>query len=963
MKKRLYFQIVLTLMRLSLTQFIFIVSFVSGAYAIDGKAQEVLQQKVTFHSQKQNVETLLSHLEKQVTARFVFSGTLIQADRKVSIHAEQQPLVRVLEELLTPLELNYRVSGKLIIITPAPKSEAPATNVTKEAPKANHKISGRVTDAKGEPLIGTTVMLSYQNMGQVTDQSGTFAFNNIPEGIYTLSLSSIGFITLKKDVAVGANDVQLELTLQEDNLQLEQVIVTSSGSPKKKIESSVAISTVNAKQLSQRPPLNSTDMLKAIPGLSPEASGGDGPGSVRVRGLPGGGYVFMGVMEDGLPVLPTGFSSIPSADQYYKVDLTVKTVEAVRGGHAAILLANTPGALINVISNTGTDRLSGKVKVTRGLSQNANRFDFNLGGPLAPKLKFNVGGFYRADDGIRSPSYRANDGGQLKANLTYQFKPNSYIRVYGKYLNDKTSWLVPAYYSYDGSGVGKALPSFDLLTQTLATRDTRVSVKAPNGITYNYDLADGFHTKSLAGGVEFKHTTQNEWTIKNNLRYQKTDGSFNGAIVTAASAYRSDAKYYYLGGQQLVNPTGYYTGQSLTATTNADKQFADNLDITKQIRNHALSIGAGIHTYDIDMLTIGAAFNTEIVDKPRILLVNTDQGNGFSNVTISTYRKGTTTTASAWASDEVNWGNWTVDLGLRMDRFHIKGQRLQNVAPYSNYTPFDENNTYATVSLGLNYKINEQHALFARSTRTYSALTIGDYANFNFDPAGVKDRGVFMAEAGYKVNMPKFSLFSSLIYASLTNISSSMLIPDTKGSFITIPTFASSRNLSAEIEATYMPKPNLNFRFVATFQNSKYTNYEVVAPSTARADLAGKPFVWSGNKAERIPDALLELSATYTYKKTDLFASIRHIGKRWSSPSNVYQLGGYNELSVGVDYRLLKAVNLRVWGDNLLNSRGLTEGNVRGDQFLQNGNFETGSLQIGRIILPRSFWASLTYSF
>ncbi|MBN8824956.1 MULTISPECIES: TonB-dependent receptor [unclassified Spirosoma] len=960
MKKRLYFQIVLTLMRLSLTQFIFIASFVSGAYAIDGKAQEVLQQKVTFHSQKQNVELLLSHLEKQVTARFVFSGKLIQADRKVSIHAEQQPLVRVLDELLTPLELNYRVSGKLIIITPSPKPEAPAT---KEAPKANHTIKGRVTDAKGEPMIGTTVMLSYQNMGQVTDQSGTFAFNNIPEGVYTLSLSSIGFITLKKDVAVGANDVQLELTLQEDNLQLEQVIVTSNGSPKKKIESSVAISTVNAKQLSQRPPLNSTDMLKAIPGLSPEASGGDGPGSVRVRGLPGGGYVFMGVMEDGLPVLPTGFSSIPSADQYYKVDLTVKTVEAVRGGHAAILLANTPGALINVISNTGTDRLSGKVKVTRGLSQNANRFDFNLGGPLAPKLKFNVGGFYRADDGIRPPSYRANDGGQLKANLTYQFKPNSYIRVYGKYLNDKTSWLVPAYYSYDGSGTGKALPSFDLLTQTLATRDTKVSVKAPNGITYNYDLADGFHTKSLAGGVEFKHTTQNEWTIKNNLRYQQTDGSFNGAIVTAASAYRSDAKYYYLGGQQLISPTGYYTGQSLTATTNADKQFADNLDITKQIKNHALSIGAGIHTYDIDMLTIGAAFNTEITDKPRILLVNTDQGNGFSNVTISGYRKGTTTTTSAWASDEVNWANWTVDLGLRVDRFHIIGQRLQNVAPYSNYTPFDESNTYATVSLGLNYKINEQHALFARSTSTYSALTIGDYANFNFDPAGVKDRSVFMAEAGYKVNMPKFSLFSSLIYASLTNISSSMLIPDTKGSFITIPTFASSRNLSAEIEATYMPKPNLNFRFVATFQDSKYTNYEVVAPSTARADLAGKPFVWSGNKAERIPDALLELSGTYTYKKTDLFASIRHIGKRWSSPSNVYQLGGYNELSVGVDYRLLKGINLRVWGDNLLNSRGLTEGNVRGDQFLQNGNFETGSLQIGRIILPRSFWASLTYSF
>ncbi|MFT4032443.1 MAG: TonB-dependent receptor [Siphonobacter sp.] len=961
MKKRLYLQTIFIFMRLTLAQIFIITVFMSSAYAIDGKAQEILQQKITIHSQKYAIETLLPLLEKHTTARFVFSGKLIQSDRKVSIHAEQQPLFRVLDELLTPLNLTYRVSGKLIIIIPAQNQTPSETD--KKNPENGYKLSGKIFDAKGNPLIGATVLLNYQNMGQATDQAGLFVFNDIPEGNYVLTVSSIGFITLKKNITVTANTTLLTLVLQEDNLQLEQVIVTSSGVPKKKIESSVAISTINAKQLNQRPPLNSTDMLKAIPGLSPEASGGDGPGSVRVRGLPGGGYVFMGVMEDGLPVLPTGYSSIPSADQYYKIDQTIKTVEAVRGGHAAILLANTPGALINVISNTGTDQFSGKVKYTRGLSQNANRLDINIGGPLAKKLKYNIGGFYRADDGIRPPSYRANDGGQLKANVTYQFSKNSYVRFYGKLLNDKTSWLVPAYYSYDGSGLGKALPFFDLLTQTLATRDTKVSVEAPNGITYNYDLADGFHTKILSGGAEFKHVTNNEWIIKNNVRYQHTDAKYNGAIVTSASEYSSSVTYYYQDGQELASPQGYYTGQSLSATTNKDKQFTDNLEIAKQFNNHSLSFGAGVHTYDIDLLSIGAAFSTEIANRPRILLINTNQGNGFSNVSISTYRKGNTTTSSAWLSDEINWRNWSVDLGLRIDKFHIKGQRLQNSTPYTNYTPYDENNIYNTASLGLNYKFNEHHALFGRATRTYSALTIGDYANFSFNAATVKDRNVFMAETGYKVGTTKFSLFTSLVYARLNNISSSMLIPDTGGSFISVSTFASSRNLSAEIEATYTPKPNLNFRFVATFQNSKYTHYEVTAPSTARSDLAGKPFVWSGNKAERIPDALLELSGTYTYKKADFFASFRYIGKRWSSPSNIYQLGSYDELSAGVDYRLIKGIGLRVWGDNLLNSRGLTEGNVRGDQFLQNGNFATGSLQIGRIILPRSLWVSATYSF
>lgn len=966
MKKSVHLQVFLRAMRISLTQILIAVWFMSNAYATDSNAQSVLNQKITLRLQKQDVETVFNLIEKQVTAKFVFSSKMIQANRKININADQQPLQKVLDDVTKSLELNYKVTGNLIIISRTAKSPSsfPHSFQNEEASKAEgHTISGKITDAKGEALIGTTVILSYQNKGQVADKNGIFTFSDIPNGNYTLNLSSIGFITLKKDVAVTGNDVQINVVLQEDNLQLEQVVVTSSGSPKKKIESSVAISTINAKQLSQRPPLNSTDMLKAIPGLSVESSGGDGPGSVRVRGLPGGGYVFMGVMEDGLPVLPTGFSTSPSADQYYKVDLTIKTVEAVRGGHAAVLLANTPGALINVISNTGGDKFSGKVKYTRGLSQNANRFDANFGGKIAPKLKFNVGGFYRADDGIRPPSYRANEGGQLKMNLTYEIKPNSYLRFYGKYLNDKTAWLVPSYYSYDGSGQGKALLGFDLLTQILATRDTKVSLVAPTGKTYNYDFSDGVHLKSLAGGIEFKHITKNEWTIKNNLRYQTTTSNFTGSIVTAATAYKANVNYYTLDGQMLNNPTGFYTGQSFIGTNSTDKQFSDNLDFNKQLGKHSLSFGAGIHTYDIDLFSLGATFNTEIANQPRTLLIGSATGNGYSGINIGTYRKGTTGITSAWASDEVSLGNLTLDLGLRADRFHIKGQRLQNTTPFTNYTPFDENRTYGTASVGLNYKINDHHALFGRATRTYSALNIGDYSNFTFNPDAVKDRGVFMSEVGYKINTPKFSLFSSLVYAKLTNIASSMLIPNTTAGFISIGTFASSRNLSAEIEATYTPSKNLNFRLVTTFQNSKYTQYEVTAPSNARADLAGKLYSWSGNYAERIPNVIWELSGTYNYKIFDLFASFRHIGKRWSSPSNVYHMGGYDELSMGLDCKITKKLGFRVWGDNLTNSRGLTEGNIRGDQFLLNGNFEKGSLQIGRVILPRSFWTSLTYTF
>lgn len=704
-------------------------------------------------------------------------------------------------------------------------------------------------------------------------------------------------------------------------------------------------------------------MLKAIPGMSVESSGGDGPGSVRVRGLPGGGYVFMGVMEDGLPVLPTGYTTNPSPDQLYKVDLTIRNVEAVRGGHAAVILAGTPGALINLLSATGGDRLSGKLKYTRGLSQNANRLDAVIGGPLSARWKYNIGGFYRVDDGIRPPVFRANEGGQLKGNLTYGMKNGSYLRFYGKYLNDKTTWLVPSYYSYDGSGQGKALPNFDLLKEILVTRDTKVALKSPDGRTLNYDFADGVHYKSTAGQIDLKINTRNEWTIRNNMRYSVSEGNFTGSTVTAATAYNPAVKYYYLDGQQLVSPTGYYTGQSFTGSQSDDRQFVNNLDFHKQLGKHGISFGLGLHLYDVDAFGLGATFNTEIKDNPRTLLIGNNTGNGYTGININNYRDGMTTILSAMAADEVNFGNLTIDLGARVDNFRVKGDRLINSTPFTNVTPYDETRLHGTGSLGLNYKINASHALFARATKTYSALNVGNYSAFNYNPDDARRRDIIMAEVGYKVNTQKVGLFGSLVYASLNNIAATMGVPNQTGGIINIGTFASSRNLSAELEAIYAASRNLNFRLTTTVQSSTFTDYEVTAPANARADLAGKPFIWTGNSAERIPNYMAELQATYKYRIFDLFVGYRQIGKRWTTPSNVYRLKGYNEVSAGLDVRLLKNLGLRIWGDNLTNSRGLTEGNIRGDQFLAIGNFENGSLQIGRIILPRSFWSSLTFSF
>lgn len=950
-------------MKVSFQQVLLSILFCMCGYAHVSYGQIDLDQRISIKVEGTEIKNVLILLEKQANVHFVYSPSAINVSQKVNLIASNEKLSEVLNRLLNPIQISYILKENRIVLKNSlgnftnPKSQEILNLLI-----SDNFIRGKVTDEKGNPLPNISIAVKNSVNSISTDIDGNYEIS-LPDGNYVLIFSGMGFKKIEKNIVIKGEALKLDVVMFEDSLQLDQVVVTSSGPRKSKIESSVAITSISAKLIEQRPPLSSMDLLKAIPGLSVESSGGDGPGAVRVRGLPAGSFAYMGVMEDGTALVPTGFITTPSADQFYKVDLTIKNVEALRGGDASMILPSTGGALMNILSNTGGDKFGGKIKYTRGLSQNANRVDFNIGGPLAAKWKYNIGGFYRVDDGVKPANYTANKGGQIKANLTYNFKPQSYLRFYAKVLDDKVAWLVPSYYSYDGSGQGNALPYFDPLTQTLATKDYNVSLTHANGKTYNIDLSDGIHTKLHSLANEFKYVTENDWTIRNNMKYQYSTLSSSTGIVTAPSKFIAGTNYYYLDGTQLNNPTGYYTGQSVTGTKGHFSQFINNLDFNKNIGKHSISFGAAIHTYAANLLSITSATKTELKNNPSIIKVGSTAGNGFGAVSISGYQDGSEIISSGWINYKTNFGNLNIDFGTRVDNFLNKGNRFVNSAPFTNYIAYKDNKSYLTSTLGLNYKLNDYQAIFARGTKTYSALNITDFANFAYNPATVKKRDIYMAEVGYKLNLTKFSLFATLVYAKLQNASALMLVPDKTGNFLNVPSFATSKNLSAEIEAIYNPIPHLTLRWVNTFQKSEYTDFSVTAPAEARADIAGQTYTWNGNSPERIPSVISEISANYSINKWGLFSSYRYIGSRWSSPSNLYKMNGYNEVSAGIDFRATKSIKLRIWGDNLTASRGLTEGNIRGDQFLANNAFATGSPQIGRIILPRSFWASLTYLF
>ena len=94
----------------------------------------------------------------------------------------------------------------------------------------------------------------------------------------------------------------------DDGLNLERVVVTGTAGGSSKMKASVSMSTMELSSIEHGAPSSAADVLRSIPGLRSESSGGEGNANITVRGVPisAGGSRYVQIQEDGLPVLQSG---------------------------------------------------------------------------------------------------------------------------------------------------------------------------------------------------------------------------------------------------------------------------------------------------------------------------------------------------------------------------------------------------------------------------------------------------------------------------------------------------------------------------------------------------------------------------------------------------------------------------------------------------------------------------------
>lgn len=850
-------------------------------------------------------------------------------------------------------------------------------------------VSGQVFDENGQSAPGANIVIQGSSIGVSTDVDGGFTFLNLSGGTYVILVTNIGYKSTQRSVILkDGENAKLDFHLEAESQSLKEVVVTGSSNPRSKLESSIAITTLGAKAIENRAPISTADLLQTIPGFVVETSGGEVGNNLFARGIPSAGaYEYVQIQEDGLAVFEDGALQFANADNWYRLDETVSKMEAVRGGSASIFASNAPGGIVNFISKTGQNDFQGKAKLTVG-DYGLFRTDLNLSGALVKdKLFFNVGGFYRADDGIRKTGFTANKGGQVKMNLTYKFDDGGYLRVNYKKLDDRNTFYLPIpLKSNNGKveGVSGFNPNYGTLT---SANFSHISVPQYGGGTFKADLEDGVHPVVDAIGAEFKKKVADKITLKNAFRNTKIDLNYNAIyssggpwtqagyatdVQNLAPANTGDLSYTYVDNNTALNSNALIMRADHWYIHKQMDNFANNLSFNFDLKPVNLTVGYYYSNWRSKQYWNWSNYLVDVTDNPRLVNVNnTATGiahtwNGIERITWlerDAETKGKLNDFYVDAEIQAT-DNLTFNAGLRYDKNIYSGYRdnarfgAENLGILDNNTADDAvttvlGNPYTywrydvseiSYTAAGNYKFNENMASYLRYSHGFRSPIEESFYDNAKDLSKLENTFVNQLELGYKYANSFLSVNANLFHMNLKNVAFTDILADGSSE----NKFADINNLGLEVETNVRYSiARLNFNF--TVQNPEYDNF-----TGQNAD--GSSFNFNGNTARRIPKFFCTIRPEVDItKRLSGYVQYTYFDKKYTNQDNKQVLPAFKEVGAGLSY-VVNNLRFAVDGTNLFNEIGLTEGNPR------QSTSDT-DVFLARPILGRAFRFSVAINF
>lgn len=787
--------------------------------------------------------------------------------------------------------------------------------------------------------------------------------------------------TQSQDAAPTAATAAAKRTAQQaaaakDVKNLQQVVVTGSATGVKKIDASYTITTADAEQIKQANPKSTADLLKIAPGLWPESTGGQTGANIEIAGFPGGGDApFNTVQMMGSPLYGMPTLSFFEQTSIFRLDDTIERVEILQGGPSVVFADGQIGATENFILKQGTDVPSGSIGVTYG-SENLKRVDGFYGFKLADNWYASVGGFYRDSDGVRSPQFAADKGGQLTATLTHDSDSGT-MMFYARRLDDKNQFITPIPLIQSGSDHFSAYPGFDPLTDTYYSKAIQHVFLAgyPGGGTHA-DLANGRGAKMNFFGGNFDYDLSNGWTLSDKFLIDGGDVDTNALFSGTNPATLNDELYNtstdfggfklpagsatatYVGGgavdpnQSVIHQGWWYIHKHL-------KNINNDFRLSKELfEGNTLTAGVYLaHYTDDDKWALGnqmlmtnspnaRPITVSYVDGGQTKQLTDSQGfldNGGYNIT----ERGTATNKAFYLSDSWRVGKWLFDASARVENQDASNTvcNLTNVdldhnplTLYNNSVPVcngtfsrtDYNKTHTSWTVGANYELADNMSVYVRANK---GVHFGDFDNAlrgnttgNTPPL----QKIQNFEGGFKYQ-------SKLVYADISVYHKQFDgLPyqptDAAGAPVGSPLLYGSDSKGINLSGALSPIENLKLMLVANYLDGHYSHYAACIPYTNQVSGNGCAVI-NGVQLQRQPKFRYMFTPSYTlpfaWGDVTAFVTYTHVGSHTQDQSGLQQLGTYSTWDFGVIANIQKNWQLRLQGTNMTNELGLTESNSR----------------------------------
>ncbi|MGR3981349.1 TonB-dependent receptor [Pseudoalteromonas sp. 1181_04] len=718
--------------------------------------------------------------------------------------------------------------------------------------------------------------------------------------------------------------------------KVERIVVsgTPAGMGVRKIDASYAVTNIDAEQIIKLSPKSTADLFKAVPGVWVESSGGESGANVFVRGFPGGGDApFLTLSLEGSPIYPAPTLSFLENSSLFRIDETIETMEALRGGPNPVVSNGQPGLTTNFRLKRGSEDTQGLFKYTTS-DYDLQRVDAVLSGEISDDLYFMVGGYVKSSPGIRDAGFTSEKGSQFTVNITKELE-NGEMNFYTRQTDDHGAWYLPTPLNVNG---------IDAEYTQLGTLNRQATIyTGPNNDAHQVDIGDGRGWNGHVSGGSIKLEFDNGWSFSDRFNITKGDANTLGLVPAGSATTLGEVAD---NGQSA---TGAATGTAYDSDTPVQQvgrwvvlkeisSFTNDLAFSKQFED--LSVAVGYYTASTsanDWWSLGnTAYHVLEAGGEMLNDITCNESAEGCDFNYDINSSGDARTNAFYTTAQYKLSqDLTLDGGLRYESHDVQYSVDEGLDGIINKTvDYDESKTSWTT--GLNYSINDDMGVFARVNRGYKMPYFDDFRDnyVAYHQDGEKlIKEVTQAELGYKLITQSTDFFATLF----TN--------EVKGD-----TFVSRPDVPAEILTNEAYGVELDYNF------NHESGFSVNLNTTLQQTEITKSPKNKGKEAQRQPKWQVRVTPSYDFEVDGMYATLygtlSAVDDRFGNNENTVTLDGYEKVDLGFILEPMEGIKLQLAIDNLTNEQGITEGDPRNDDAPN-----------GRYIMPRTTRLSVSYEF